>query len=58
MDSVTLRSLLKEAEKNHTRADKAFSKHDNVEDMHESEAWALVIAWLKSKIEVTANSVA
>lgn len=47
----TLKALLKEAEKSQARADKAFRKHDNSDDMREADSWAMVSDWLKEKIE-------
>jgi hypothetical protein len=47
--SEALQSLLKEAKKNRVAAARRFKKHDNIDDMHEEEAWSMVVGWLTMK---------
>jgi hypothetical protein len=43
----TIQALLKDAKKQHRRAEKELEKYDNSDDMREMEAWAHAIAWLE-----------
>lgn len=50
MDIKTITALYNEALRRKIQAEKAFDKYDNSEDMHEMEAWAQAVEWLKDKL--------
>lgn len=51
MDIYTLEELLEEAQKAYRKAEKKFNKHDNIDDMHEMEAWEHTMIWLGQKVK-------
>jgi hypothetical protein len=49
MHTLTLEELLAEAKKKRAAARRRFAKYDATDDMHEANAWTMVIGWLKAK---------